>query len=72
MEDHSQEKVTKALVTQLVWQGYAELVNSGSYNSENLQTACDIFLEIVTAFEFPEFMTTYLYNHSVFRKLQDS
>ncbi len=78
LEDETKEKITKTLVTELVWKTYADLNESTSpgkdsvYNSDHLQMSCEILLELVTAYEFIEFMTTYLYNHSIFRKLQNS
>lgn len=42
------------------------------YDKKTMVDSVQIFLEIVTAADFPEFLTTFLYNHSIFRSYQRS
>ncbi|ODM96346.1 Malate synthase [Orchesella cincta] len=69
LEGDTRRPVTKALVNQCIDGLYKTATLKSSTRTEDmfLQQACQILLEVVTATEFPEYITTYLYNHSYFR-----
>ncbi|KAJ8879174.1 hypothetical protein PR048_019780 [Dryococelus australis] len=63
--------VTKALVQNSVARFVAEQLEANPIASEvekhQLATAADIVLEMVTKRDFPEFITTHLYEHHAFQ-----
>ncbi|CAG7822456.1 unnamed protein product [Allacma fusca] len=73
LEDSTREPITKQLVVEIVRNTFENLKSQNGFKPNEvsvLETSCQIFVEVVTASEFPEFITTYLYNHSSFRRLQ--
>ncbi|CAL8082887.1 unnamed protein product [Orchesella dallaii] len=69
LEGDTRRLVTKTLVKQCIDELYKHATIKSSTNTEDtfMKQACQILLEVVTASEFPEYITTYLYNHSYFR-----
>ena len=75
LEDGSREVITRGLVQSIVSDLLDTLKSkmcTSPQDQEVLEACARIFMEIVTAYEFPEFITTYLYNHTMFRQLQNT
>jgi len=72
LSDGSGEKITKAWVRAEAFKLLASANGSVYEDKKLLGDSVQIFVEVVTASEFPEFLTTYLYNHSIFRALHNT
>ena len=70
------EVITKRMVHRMIQEFVQSLLLSAEYVHENgnrrrLETAAKILEEIVTKRDFPEFITTYLYEEHIVRVYHD-